>query len=122
MSAFMFKNLSTVNQISSISFTIPATMNSKVSNENQCKVPLVLQPGDTNTHNVIFDIATIQSAQKIAGSITYEVGGSSATKDFQLLVPVSAYVLPIKLTKEEFVEVLTQGKENLNEEISNIFF
>jgi hypothetical protein len=110
MAAFMFKNLSQ-SQITAILFNVPATMNSKVSNENQCKVPIILQPGETNSHNLIFDVATIQSPQKVAGTISYEAGAISATKEFQLLLPVSSYVLPVKLTKEEFVEVLTQGKK-----------
>jgi len=110
MAAFAFKNLSR-EAISNIEFSIPSTLNIKISDQSSVKPNFVLQSGETNNYNIIFDIQSVQQ-QKVSGSISYTVGSSNSApskKDFQLVIPVSAFMIPFKMTKEEFINVLTEG-------------
>jgi len=108
MGAFAFKNLAGDN-ISNIEFSIPSTLNFKMSDQSSAKPSFVLLPGEKNNHNVIFDIQSVQQPQKVAGNISYVVGSSTTKKDFQLVIPVSAYIIPVKVSKEEFINILTEG-------------
>jgi len=108
MASFSFKNL-TREPISELEFAVPSTLNTKVAEQSSLKPSFVLGPGETNNHNVIFEVQTVQQAQKVAGSISYHVGDSDAKKEFQLILPVSAFILPIKVSKEEFISILTEG-------------
>jgi len=108
MASFAFKNLSK-EAISELEFTFATTLNVKVADAAALKPTLVLASGETNNHNVIFDVQTILQAQKLSGSISYKVDNKSGKKDFQLMFPVSAFILPIKVSKEEFISILTEG-------------
>jgi len=110
MGSFAFKNLSK-ESIGSIEFSIPSTLNLKVSDPSTAKPTIMLQPGDTNSHNIILDIQAVQQPLKVSGFVTYVIGsaGSTLKKDFQLVIPVSAFIIPVKVTKEEFIGILTEG-------------
>jgi hypothetical protein len=72
MTAFAFKNLSR-DSISNLEFIIPATMNIKIADQSSPKPAFVLAAGETNNHNIIFDIQSFQQPQRISGSISYQV-------------------------------------------------
>ncbi len=109
MAAFAFKNLAS-EAISNIEFSVPSTLNIKVADRSSVKPSFVLQPGEKNNHNIIFDIQSVQQPQKVTGSMSYTVGTTASNKkDFQLNMPVSAFIIPIKVSKEEFINILTEG-------------
>jgi len=107
MAAFSFKNLSH-EVVSNLEFTFASTMNIKISDQSSPKPSFVLQSGETNNHNIIFDINTFQQPQKLLGTVSYQTR-SSFKKEFQLIIPVSSFIIPVKLKKEEFINILTEG-------------
>jgi len=112
LAAIAIKNLSR-EQINGIEFSIPGTLNSRVNPASNIKPPLVLEPAGTGTHNIIFDVQSIDQPQKLSGSVSYQVGGRPGKKDLQFLFPCSAFFLPIKLEKEDFVSIIRTNQFTL---------
>jgi AP-3 complex subunit delta-1 len=108
MASFTLKNISQ-KEITDIEFDIPATLNSKMASESFSKINIHLLSGESNIHNIIFNILSIQQPIKLQGNILYKIEELSKKKDFQLVFPVSAFIIPIKVEKEQFVSILTEG-------------
>jgi len=106
MAAFAFKNLSK-KTITNIQFSVPATLNMKISNESAANVNVTMQAGETAQHNVIFDCNSIQQVQRLPGSLSYTADDAPFKKDFSIYIPCSAFILPVKLEKEQFFAALT---------------
>jgi len=106
--ALAFKNLSQM-QISNVEFVVPGTLNTKIAQDSSAKATFVMQSGDTTNHNIIFDCQNIQQPQKLPGTITYLADETPCMKDFTLQFPCSAFILPLKLEKEEFFKLLKEG-------------
>jgi len=106
--SFAFKNLSQ-EQISSIAFSIPGNMNSKMVQESSAQTSFTIPPGGTNTHNILFSCTSILQPQKLPGSVSYQVGSTPVKKDFQLVFPCSSFIIPVKLSSDEFIAILSQG-------------
>lgn len=99
--AFVIKNLSQ-KELSNITFNIPASLNMKVTSESSTTVSTNLNAGDTTNFNLIFDCQNFQQSQKLPGSVSYKAGETQGKRDFNLLVPSSASVLPVKIEEELF--------------------
>lgn len=72
MAAFAFKNLSQ-KTLSDLEFSIPSSMNIKVSNESKTKATVTMEAAATGQHNIIFDIQSISLPQRLSGSLSYNV-------------------------------------------------
>lgn len=110
---FAFKNLS-ANAITNLKFDIPATLNIKPSAQSSMNPNVVLEGGQTNQHNILFEVSAINQPMKVTGSITYKINGNGFSKDFKLAFPCSSFIYPVKLQKEEFVSILRKGHLTLS--------
>eukprot|EP01119_Soliformovum_irregulare_P006547 TRINITY_DN1867_c0_g1_i1.p1 TRINITY_DN1867_c0_g1~~TRINITY_DN1867_c0_g1_i1.p1 ORF type:complete len:1143 (+),score=392.91 TRINITY_DN1867_c0_g1_i1:240-3431(+) len=106
--AFAFKNVGSA-PISDLKVDVRGTLNVKMSGPSPSLTNFVLQPGQANTHDIFFDVGSFEQLQKIGGLLSY-TAGYPRTLEFQLVLPSSAFVVPVALPKEEFFTLLGEGQ------------
>jgi len=110
--ALAIKNRSQ-GDVSSIQVDIKGTLNTKISGGSSSKAEFTLSPDQADTHNILLDIQNIEQSQKLSGMLVYTANESTNSKDFQLIIPSSTFIIPIKLQVEEFFAVLKTGSLSL---------
>eukprot|EP01087_Luapelamoeba_hula_P001795 TRINITY_DN1159_c0_g1_i1.p1 TRINITY_DN1159_c0_g1~~TRINITY_DN1159_c0_g1_i1.p1 ORF type:complete len:1290 (+),score=270.56 TRINITY_DN1159_c0_g1_i1:148-4017(+) len=96
-------------QLSQIKFTIPTSLNNKLL--SPVVIP-TLAPRQRTSTPMMLHFASLIMPQKVKGTITYTHHGSETAEkkvDFELVLPCSAFIIPTKVSLDQFAELLTKS-------------
>jgi len=104
------KNLLTSGNVHNFEFNILSSLNTKLIQPNPIIPQFALQPQQVATLPLTFTINSITQLQKLKGSVTYTTQGNGQKLDFVIVLPCSAFVMPVKISIENFTDLL-QGAD-----------
>ncbi|PRP80441.1 delta adaptin [Planoprotostelium fungivorum] len=82
-------------------------------NEANLKLAGSIKSGASHSQNTIFHCPSITTPPVFSGSVTYTVGKKTQTAEFHQTLPCNSFVVPSKIPKDEFIDMMTENSSQL---------
>jgi len=100
------KNLLTNGTIQNFEFNILSSLNTKLLQPSPITPQIALSPQQTAILPLTFTLNSFSQLQKLKGSVTFTVQNVGQKLDFVIVLPSSAFIVPVKLSLENFTNLL----------------
>jgi len=100
------KNLLTNGNIQNFEFNILSSMNTKLLQASPITPQIALSPQQTATLPLTFTLNSFAQLQKLKGSVTFTAQNVGQKLDFVIVLPSSAFIVPVKLSLDNFTNLL----------------